>query len=65
MVDSITSSPKIVAYEPELKSSTLTSVVFALTVKSFSSDRTNLVTRRGGRRKNVYSSVKLLLSPSS
>ena len=38
----ITSSLKIVAYEPELKSLTLISLVLALIVKSFSSDKTNL-----------------------
>ncbi|KAF4373970.1 hypothetical protein F8388_007876 [Cannabis sativa] len=37
-----TSSAKIVAYEPELKSSIESSVVLALTVRSFSSDKTNL-----------------------
>lgn len=39
---SITSALNIVAYEAELKSFTKTSVVLALTVKSFSSDATNL-----------------------
>lgn len=43
---SITSSPKIVAYEPELKSLTATSVVLALIVKSFSRDKTNLTHER-------------------
>lgn len=38
----ITSSPNMVAYEPELKSSIFISVVFALMVRSVSSDETNL-----------------------
>lgn len=38
----ITSAPRIVAYEPALKSPTLTSVVLALTVKSFPRDKANL-----------------------
>ena len=38
----ITSAPSIVAYEPELKSPTLTSLVLALTVKSFPRDKANL-----------------------
>lgn len=41
-----TSSPNIVAYEVELKSSIETSVVLALTVRSFSSDKTNLTRKK-------------------
>lgn len=49
-VVNITSSPKIVAYEPELKSLTDTSVVLALTVKSFSRDKTNLTRKVKSKR---------------
>lgn len=45
MCCNITSSPNIVAYEPELKSLMATSVVLALTVKSFSRDKTNLINK--------------------
>lgn len=41
-----TSSPNIVSYEPELKSLMSISVVLDLTVKSFSSDKTNLRARK-------------------
>lgn len=42
LLKSFTSSPKIVEYEPEAKSVTVISVVLFLTVRSFSSDATNL-----------------------
>lgn len=38
----ITSSPNMVAYEPELKSSIFISAVFDLMVRSVSSDEINL-----------------------
>lgn len=44
-----TSLPMMVAYEPEVKSLTLISVVFALTVKSFSRDNINLNDRSTDR----------------
>lgn len=40
----ITSSLKIVAYEPELKSLTAISELRFFTAKSFSKDKTNLIT---------------------
>jgi len=46
VISIVTSSLNIVEYEPELKSLIVTSVVLALTVKSFSSDKTNLQPRK-------------------
>lgn len=45
----ITSSLNIVAYEPELKSLIAISVVLALTVKSFSNDKTNLAAHQSNK----------------